>query len=289
MSTTRDYTKTWIPGPSRVNQTFNAPGNITIPYGRYQATVTGKGGPGNSPQATAWSTNYNTQYPIANRPVANQPATGWTTNYNVQYPVSYPVDQSHYGGVNPPNAFAYVYAKGYSYWARPTYSSFEFWNWVFFQQGTRGPGGGGFYASQCDWNPSYQSGPSFSGSHSVKHQDYQIQQCIIYPGNPFYVTYYNTVYNVVYPVANRPATAWITNYNTNYNVVYPIANQPATAYVLGNVGASASALGVTAPGGPISQAASPISPTAVTYYSYPDNSTYPVTVPSGGQINITIT
>ena len=278
-ATNRDYTKTWIPGPSRVNQTFNAPGNITIPYGRYQAQVTGKGGPGNSPQATAWTTNYNVVYPIANRPLANQPATGWTTNYNVAYPVIYPFAASH-EAYQPPIYFAVGYHRGYTYWSRPAYGQTENFN-------PMGPST--FGGSNCSISPQHRSGPSHLSSHSVHHADWTINQCFTSPGYPYTVINYNVAYNTVYPIANRPATAWITNYNTNYNVVYPIANQPVTAYVLGNIGQAASALGITAPGGPVSQAASPISPTAVSYYSYPDNSTYPVTVPSGGQINITIT
>jgi len=85
---------------------------------------------------------------------------------------------------------------------------------------------------------------------------------------------YNTNYNTVYPIANRPeatrpATAWTINYNSNYNVVYPIATQPEAARR--NPG--------TAP---------TVSPTVVSYYDYPDNSNYPVTVPPGGQVNVTL-
>jgi len=274
----KNFEKTWLPGTSRVNQTFNAPGNITVPYGRFQAQVTGKGGPGNSPQATAWATNYNVAYPIANRPLANQPATGWTTNYNVAYPVTYPYAASH-PAYAPPNAWATGHHSIQTFWSRPSYGQSESY--------TTGPNPYG--GSHCGLGPSYYSGPSYLSSHTVHYSMWNLEQCQISPGYTYTVTNYNVAYNVAYPIANQPATAWTSNYNTNYNTIYPIANQPVTAYVLGNIGAASSALGVTAPGGPVSQAASPISPTAVSYYSYPDNATYPVTVPSGGQINITLT
>ena len=57
-----ELNKTWIVGPSRGTTTFNAPGSITIDYGRHVAKVSGRGGSGNSPVASAWVTNYNTNY-----------------------------------------------------------------------------------------------------------------------------------------------------------------------------------------------------------------------------------
>ena len=116
----------------------------------------------------------------------------------------------------------------------------------------------------------------------------------------------NSNYNVVYPIATqpeaaRPSTAWTVNYNTNYNVAYPIANQPeaarpVTAYTPGNAGTPTTVLGVYLPGGPVDLSgfagnpgtAPTVSPTVVSYYDYPDNSNYPVTVPPGGQVNVTL-
>jgi hypothetical protein len=278
MPISKDYTKSWI--ATRGSQTFNAPGTVTVPYGRYRAVVNGVGAPGNNPQATAWTTNYNVAYPIANQPVANRPATSWTTNYNVSYPADYPLSQIHDGGQNPPTGWASGFHTGYSYWVRPQTGQVQINN----------DGPYNFYSSDagaCDWGPSHYSGPSYLGSQVAAHQEYNINQCVIYPGYPYQVAYYNTVYNVAYPVANQPITAYTTNYSTNYNTVRPIANQPATTYVLGNPGGASSALGVTAPGGPTSQAGTPIAATLVSYNAYPDNANYPVTVPSGGQINIT--
>jgi hypothetical protein len=187
-----DLNKSWIGAASRGTTTFNAPSSLTIPYGRYKATVSGRGGSGNAPTAASYAVNYNTNYnvayPIATQPIATQPATTWTTNYNVAY-----------------------------------------------------------------------------------------------------------------PVATQPATAWTTNYNTNYNVAYPIAtqpeaNRPVTSYTPGNTGTPSTVLGVYFPGGPIdlsgfsgSPGTAPyVSDTVIPYYTFPDNSNYPVAVPSGGQIVIKI-
>ena len=61
---------------------------------------------------------------------------------------------------------------------------------------------------------------------------------------------------------------------------------PNTPAVAGN---PSSALGVTAPGSPTGgTAATPISATLVSYYAYPDNATYPVTVAPGGNISIVV-
>ena len=83
--------KSWIIGPARGTQTFNAPSNLFIDYGRHIATVSGRGGSGNAPDAvytSNYSTNYNIAYPTANQPIANRPETAWTTNYNVVYPIA---------------------------------------------------------------------------------------------------------------------------------------------------------------------------------------------------------
>ena len=76
----------------------------------------------------------------------------------------------------------------------------------------------------------------------------------------------------------------------------PEANRPVTSYTPGNPGTATTVLGVYFPGGPIdlSGFAGPagtapyVSDTVVAYYSFPDNSTYPVAVPSGGQIVVKI-
>ncbi len=95
-----ELNKTWIVGPSRGTTSFNAPGSITIDYGRHVAKVSGRGGSGNSPVASAWITNYNTNYNVA-YPVANQPANAWTINYSPNYNVAYPIANQPEGNVTP--------------------------------------------------------------------------------------------------------------------------------------------------------------------------------------------
>jgi len=94
MPRSTDLGKSWLGGGSRGSQTFNAPSSLTIPYGRYKGTVTGRGGSGNAPVSSAWTINYNTNYnvayPIATQPEANRPSTAWTINYNTTYNVAYP-------------------------------------------------------------------------------------------------------------------------------------------------------------------------------------------------------
>jgi hypothetical protein len=294
--TSKDYNKTWIPGPSRGNQSFNAPGNLTIPYGRYKGTVVGRGGTGNVPNASAWATNYNTNYnvayPIANRPIANQPITGYTTNYNTNYNVAYPI-------ANQPVAFYFTFHYAASYnWTGQAHFQHGYLSFQGQDTQVTGPGTG-----DC---PSPWSTGRYNPPPTGWAQEATFSCQLLQAGHVAYGANYNTNYNTAYPIANRPianqpASSWATNYNTNYNTAYPIANQPIanrpiTAYTPGNAGAAASVLGVTMPGGPVDLSqfggspgvATPISPTAVSYWAYPDNTTYPVTVPSGGQVQVTI-
>ena len=276
MSAGKDAGKTWIPLSARPRtETFNSPGNTTIPYGRYRGTVEGRAGTGINGTAATYNTNYNVAYPIANQPIANQPVA----NYNVTYPfagynVSYP-----YGGANPTtyNIYATVYVgclpgdgETYFYFTTgyscPSWSSFP------------GP-------SATPWCRAFYGNNSELGTG--KNIGYS---CGTTPGNPFYNVVYGVNYNVAYPAGN-----YNTNYNTNYNVAYPIANQPVATYNPGNPGPATTVLGVYFPGGGVSagigQLAPYISPTVVSYFSFPDgapSATYPVTVPTGGQIIVKI-
>lgn len=81
-----------------------------------------------------------------------------------------------------------------------------------------------------------------------------------------------------------------------YNTVVP-GNYAGTNFVAGTAnynaavaaaaGASVNVLGVTLPGGAVGAAAPVISGVAVDPYSYPDGSTYPITVVPGGYVTIT--
>lgn len=274
MPKSTDLEKTWIVASERNSTTFNAPSTLTIPYGRYQATVTGRGGSGNQPVAATYNTNYNTAFPIANQPIGTQPAATYNTNYNVAYPIGnrpvaqqYDVYQYHtlqavmqnrYNFINAQyEGRTYIYPGG-TYWDGCPGSSWSHspGEWVFYDQYTCG-----------------YTGPRYAGT----------------------VTNYNTNYNVAYPIANRPAATYNTNYNTNYNTVYPIANRPVATYTPGNVGSPMTILGVSFPGGPIdtSQFAGPngiaptVSPTAVNYFNAPVHGNTSLTVPPGANVTVT--
>lgn len=283
--------KTWIPLASRPRtDTFNASGNVTIPYGRYRATVEGRAGTGIPGNIATYNTNYNVAYPIGTRPIANQPIA----NYNVAYPLSgynvvYPV--ANYNTPTPGNFVStgvsrrakIVCSDGSTFYVNPF-----------------------FYIKNSLPCPS----PTFAGAGSDgigycqsagrgNVTEYNIQYfCAFYfnsynsptPGNANYNVAYPANYNVAYPAGN-----YNTNYNTNYNVAYPIANRPAATYNPGNPGAATNVLGVTFPGGGVLSGIGQLAPfvpaTVVNYWQYPDgapSATYPVTVPSGGQIIVKI-
>lgn len=294
MPKSTDLEKTWKPGPA-VTTNFNTTSNLSIPYGRYRGTISGKGAEGNAPNALTWNTNYNTAYPIANRPIATQPAATWNTNYNVAYPT----------GNQPLTGYnSYAYKNVYTYrvmecqggWTNPLQSqNFTVDAWSHHSCGTD------WYISPAyGWGPFYYGQPRSDGApcQRVQAPGGRIvnlcvgggQGTIFYtPGNPNYTTNYNTVY----PIANRPAATWNTNYNTNYNTAYPIANQPAATYNVANAGAPATIFGVTFPGAPASANIGVNNPgpavgiTAISYWAVQDNTTVSVPVPAGGNVTVT--
>jgi hypothetical protein len=76
--------------------------------------------------------------------------------------------------------------------------------------------------------------------------------------------------------------------NANYNPIVP-GNANYNPIIPAAAGNPSSALGVTAPGSPTGGTpATPVGETLVSYYTYPDNATYPVTVASGGSITIKV-
>ena len=91
-------------------------------------------------------------------------------------------------------------------------------------------------------------------------------------------------YDTTNPTTYAPATYNPAAYPTATTnpTTYPVASY--NPFVAGN---PSSALGVTMPGGigggtPVT----PTGPTEVSYYAYPDNTSYPVTVAPGGQVTI---
>ncbi len=110
MPKSTDLHKSWIASSARGTQTFNAPANLTIPYGRYVGTVSGRGQTGNNPvpgNASAYSITYNTNYNIA-YPIANQPAAAYSITYNTNYNVAYPIANQ------PAAAYSIVYNTNYN-------------------------------------------------------------------------------------------------------------------------------------------------------------------------------
>jgi len=274
MPRSTDLEKTWIVGAERKATTFNSPSTLTIPYGRYNAKVTGRGGSGNQPVAATYNTNYNVVYPIANQPIGTQPAATYNTNYNVAYPIANrPIAQQ---------ADIYQYNSLQQYQqARTNYVYGQYQSTVY------------NYPPTCYWDGCPYGGTSWISTG--EWIQYEVYICGYYgPRYAGTVTNYNTNYNVAYPIANRPAATYTTNYNTNYNVVYPIANRPVATYTPGNVGTSMTVLGVSFPGGPIdtSQFSGPtgiaptVSPTYINYFNAP-TSDVALTIPPGANVTVT--
>ncbi len=257
MSKQQNLKKTWIVGSARVTTTFNAPGNLTVPYGQFVGSLRGRGGSGNVPSATAYSityaTNYNVAYPIANRPEASRPATAWTTNYNTNYNVAYPIANRPESG-RPINAWTTNYNIAYPIANQPE-SGRPVNSWAVYYnvsvEVANQPIVGYNPRFQTDWNVfaryyskyPFTSGSIYSNFNSANlncpsprfniiqqpplyAEDFATYTCYPYGNN----ANYTTNYNVNYPFDSEVPTAWNITYNTNYNVAYPIANQPATAW-----------------------------------------------------------
>lgn len=247
-----DLNKTWI-ASGKGTTTFNANSNITIPYGRYKATVSGKGADGNNPTPSTaatytinYNTNYSVAYPIANQPIATQPATAWISNYNTNYQVVYPIANrpianqpanysTNYNVAYPFAGFAFgsqpvtgystnynvaTNVAGYSVGNRPATAfnpTYYYLNWQANVSGIGPPlGPPGVPYSYPFHNTAGPLGPYTYG---------QIGGFTNLQGNYRYYIIYTAA--VASPAT---ASAWTTNYNTNYSVSYPVGFQPATAW-----------------------------------------------------------
>ena len=216
-----ELNKTWLPGPSRGTQTFNTPSNLTIPYGRHKATISGRAGSGNNPGAqysTNYNVNYNVQPVVGNQPEASRPATAWVTNY-VQT----------YGTGNP---YATAYNIDYTTNYAATY-----------------PGSYGVGYNVVD---TQYTNVAYPASYNVVDTQYNVSYSVPYnsPGNS-YATQYSVVYGVSYsngppvPTGNyNPPTGFIvqgSGYGPYYGQVYYIfdyvtfeVNCPAPVYDMVN-------------------------------------------------------
>jgi hypothetical protein len=243
--------KTWRASGTGT-QTFNSSGNYPIPYGRYQITVAGRGGTGTA--AVPGNPNYNPYVP--GNPIYN-PVIPGNPNYNPYYP-----GNPNYNPYYPGNANYNPYYPGnFNY--NPQYYVEGFYSYFYddyvpgyFVPGNitgSNPGSGGNYAGA---NPG--SGGNYAGAN---------------PGSGGNPSGSNPSSGGNYAGAN-PASGG--NFAGNNPTTPAVPGSPATA------------LGVTMPGSNSGGTPAPVTPaTLVSYYSYPDNTTYPVSVPSGGYVTIT--
>ena len=254
--------KTWKASAGSTT-TFNTPSNITIPYGKYDITVTGRGGTG-SVGAPSSISNYNPTVPgnanynpvtpgNANyNPVVPGNATynpanlseGFAVNsntYRQEYNVAY--GTSSFSTISGPyelnqacpspttTYYVFIGNQGYMWhYDTTTYSCSGPQGWPGNATGSLNPSSGGNYSSV---NPS--SGGNYSSANPTV------------PGN------------------------------ANYNV----AGSPAP-------GTPTTVLGVTMSGGPPGSEATVVSPTTINRYAFPDGATYPVTIPTGSYVTIVV-
>jgi len=181
--------KTWLPGPSRGTQTFNAPANLTIDYGRHVATVSGRGGSGNNPGAQysiLYNTNYNVIYPQGNQPEASRPVTGYNTNYNIAYPIATQPEASRpITGYNATYNIAYPVAgtpENYTILYNANYN---------------------IQAIADTYGANYMFTPAYN---RVDTAVYNVTYPVFYNSvsSPFYNAVFTPTYNVAYPVGNQP-------------------------------------------------------------------------------------
>ena len=203
--------KTWLPGPSRGTQTFNAPANLVIDYGRHVATISGRGGSGNNPGATysiLYNTNYNLVYPQANQPEVSRPIVNYNTNYNLVYPVATQPEVSR-----PINGYNVNYNIAYPATPGPPNNN------IVYTTNYNSANVADTYG--VNYNLAYPANYNivYPATYNVV---YPIQYNIAYPVN--YNVAYPIQYNIAYPVNYNVA------YPATYNVAYPVANQP-----IGNV------------------------------------------------------
>lgn len=253
--------------------TMNAPGNVTLPYGKLKVTISGRGQTGNSTQpgtVASYNPGSGGNYAGTNpgsggNPAGSNPSTPGNSYYNpaTYTPGNYVAGNTNPGSTvpgnsNPPSYSEYVAAlngncsPGWSF-AYYTYDELDKPHKVCSQSspGTSNP-------------PSYSPGnsnPSYTNPavYSPGNQSYNPAT----PGNAIYNPYTpgNAYYNTYFPG------------NANYNPTIP-----------GNAGSPATILGVYFPGGPAGSTAPVVGDTYVTvpYSSSPIS----ITVPPGGYVTI---
>ncbi len=254
--------KTWKTS-SGSSTTFNSPGNTTIPYGKYNITVTGRGGTGPSGAPSSIS-NYNPTVPgNANY----NPIIPGNANYNPVVPGT-----STFNPANLSQGFivnSNVYRQEYTVaFGTSTFSSFS----------------GPYEFNQACPSPTTTYFVFIGNSGYMWHYDTITYNCagpVGWPGNA--TGSFNPSSGGNYSGANpssggnyeggNPTVPGNANYNAATN---PSSGTPTTV------------LGVTMPGGNPGSTASVVSPTSINRYAFPDGATYPVTIPTGSYVTIVV-
>lgn len=302
--------KTWRTNAG-TTQTFNAPGNVTLPYGKYEVVVTGRGGTGTgfAPPSLA---NYNPSTP--GNPTYNPPTGGSYAGLN-------PSSGGNFAGTNP-------ITGGGNYAGGNPGSGGNVSGFNPYTAGTPYPAfGAGFMYASATWfcSGSFQArylSYTYGGSRtnfyppSDTYWETSGAGCpapqfafVTYPPEP-YVEYNspsggNANFNPYYPGESfyNPVIGGNANYNpiipgnARYNPITPGTISGTNAvpgnanYNTGSVsvpGTPTNVLGVYLPGGLPGETGPVVSPTSINRYAYPDGATYPVTVPLGSYVTITV-
>ena len=255
--------KTWRASGTGT-QNFNAPGNIAIPYGRYQITVAATGGYNAVGTAATYNANSIASYNVRN-----------AATYNAQTVASY--NTNTVSGFNPATSFNwYSYFQYFALVSGGSGSNFTFTpTFAYFTGSNPGcPAPGGFSNYVC-------TAVGVNANYNAQNPaSYNAQ-------NP-------TSYNAGTAATYNAQTAASYNAQTvatyNAGTAASFNAQTVVSYNAAVAGNASSALGVSAAGAPASnspaQSGSTTAATLVSYYSYPDSNTYPVTVGSGGSVTI---
>jgi hypothetical protein len=211
--------KTWLPGPSRGTQTFNAPANLTIDYGRHVATISGRGGSGNNPGAQysiLYNTNYNVAYPVANYG-ANYSIV-YTTNYNIAYPIATQPEASR-----PITGYNATYNIAYPVAATPAVYNIAYNTNYTVSYPVTGYGVNYGIAYPVFYNAAYPV--SYNVTYPVFYNAaYPVSYNVTYP--VFYNTAYPVSYNVAYPAS------YTVVYGVNYTTI-GVQDPPGTPPIVG--------------------------------------------------------
>lgn len=301
--------KTWR--IERKTVTFNSSGNLSVPFGKNSFNIYGQGVPGNSPvpgnptPATPGNPtgNFNPPFPTGsnppepypggenpnppNPPTPGNPGTSTVYYYNTKVHVVGPQTSNcigqfgnEWGNTNGPKS-----EPATSNWPGFILGNVLGSNSSFFNE-TLAPGTS---------NPVDSPGEQFRGGVGTYYISNIAEPCGIglyytydytspgspgnnpSPGNPTPPT--------PYPGGENPGNPNFSPGNENTNPPNPNPPNPSSS---GNAGSPFSVLGVTFPGGPVGGNAPAISGRPVFLPTVgPNESSVPITVPSGGSVTIT--